>query len=376
MNPETVMTEQEDYSEVSPKEILSTLSKHLLSLYFPLVALTYLLTVPHVWWASILFIFLPGVVAHYLDASGMEETKLPNPNMPNWPFDLLMFVAAGLQFLNIYLFIGMLTQYTPWSIDAFLGALIVSISAAYSGITLAHEFIHRRNKWYQLIGRALLVNVWYEHFYTEHLRGHHVRVATEQDPATARYGERFMAFYFRTVPGQFISAWKLEAKRLGDEDMPVLDARIIRNRVFQGVAAELLLASVVFSVAGIGGLLLFAFHAIFATRALEAVNYFEHWGLTRSEKHVTPKDSWDTHSWFTFYGLFGLARHADHHAHPSRPYHQLRQFDGTPKLPYGYVVMVPFSIFKNVKFQERMTEELKKNQLGPYLDKGSEALQN
>jgi alkane 1-monooxygenase len=59
----------------------------------------------------------------------------------------------------------------------------------------------------------------YEHFYTEHLRGHYVRVGTEADPATARHAESFVRFFIRTVSGQFRSAGRLEAKRLGDENL-------------------------------------------------------------------------------------------------------------------------------------------------------------
>ena len=37
------------------------------------------------------------------------------------------------------------------------------------------------------------------------------------------------------------------------------------------------------------------------------VNYFEHWGLSRTTKRVLPVHSWDTHSRFTYYALTGRA---------------------------------------------------------------------
>lgn len=42
-----------------------------------------------------------------------------------------------------------------------------------------------------LLGRALIWTVTYDHFFVEHARGHHARVATEDDPATSRFGETY-----------------------------------------------------------------------------------------------------------------------------------------------------------------------------------------
>lgn len=42
----------------------------------------------------------------------------------------------------------------------------------------------------------------YEHFATEHIRGHHVRVGTSADPATARFGETRVEHFNRNVPDQ------------------------------------------------------------------------------------------------------------------------------------------------------------------------------
>jgi hypothetical protein len=81
---------------------------------------------------------------------------------------------------------------------------------------------------------------------------------------------------------------------------------------------------------------------------------------------VQPEDSWDTHSWFTYYGLTGLSRHADHHAWPARPYQQLRVWDEAPVLPYGYLGMVDMVMEKNAEFQERASQELARRRLGPF----------
>ena len=111
--------------------------------------------------------------------------------------------------------------------------------------------------------------------------------------------------------------------------------------------------------------------AAVAVRLLEAVNYFEHWGLTRRNRRITTIDSWDTASRFTLYTLVGLSRHADHHAVASRPYQQLRYFEDSPKLPYGYFGTVVFLLARNGRFQEVMTAELQRCRLGPFARAGA-----
>lgn len=49
------------------------------------------------------------------------------------------------------------------------------------------------------LAEVLLSSVGYGHFTTEHVFGHHRFVGTQNDPATARFGETFYAFLPRTV---------------------------------------------------------------------------------------------------------------------------------------------------------------------------------
>ena len=83
---------------------------------------------------------------------------------------------------------------------------------------------------------------------------------------------------------------------------------------------------------------------------------------------MQPNDSWDTDSWFTLYTLVGLSRHADHHAYASRPYQQLRYFEESPKLPFGYFGTVSWLIWDNAGFRRAMSKELKRRRLGPFRD--------
>lgn len=338
--------------------------RHLVSLLLPVNALVFLFTGPHVWYVAPWFM-LPVVFAFVVDRSDRVERRQPAADLPAWPFDALVYFLGLLQLAAVFGIGHLFAAQDLFSVDMVVLVTVVGGSSGFSIIT-AHELIHRRKPWERLFGRLLLCTVLQEHFFTEHLRGHHVRVGTPEDPATARFGESYRDFYRRTVPAQLRSAWRLEKKRLGDPEMSLFDARMLRNRILHGAAVGWGMAFALALTCGWVAFAAFVVQAFFASRLLEAVNYFEHWGLMRSGTRVRPRDSWDTHSWFTYYGLTGLSRHADHHYEPTRPFQQLRVQEGVPMLPSGYVVTTDWVMAKNDEFQRLAAAELKRCRLGPF----------
>lgn len=363
--PQLNVPAQDRSHEVSAARATRLFFPHLLALVFPLAALGFVLTGPHPWWGAVLFA-LPIYGSLVIDRRSGEETRQPLVKMPSWPFDALLVLLVALQLTNVVLLGRMMSMQHLVSFDAFFAMLVVGSSSGYSGIVVAHELIHRTSKPWQALGRLLLATVMYEHFFTEHVRGHHVRVGTEEDPATARFGESFNSFYTRTVPAQFRSAWRLETTRLGDPDMKWYDPRLLQSRVVHGLVLECSIAALLTVAFGPAALVVHLLQAWWATRALEVVNYFEHWGLRRTQKRVLPSHSWDTHSRFTYFALTGLSRHADHHAFASRRYEQLRVWEQSPKLPRGYLAMFPLVLMHNKRFQRLMTAELERRKLGPF----------
>jgi alkane 1-monooxygenase len=338
---------------------------HLLALLFPLNALAFVLTGPHRPWMALPFL-APVFGSVLIDRHGGDEARQPVPGIPAWPFDALLVVLVVVQLANVALLARMASSMHLFSLDTVAAMIAVGSSSGYSGIVVAHELIHRPGRRWQNVGRLVLATVFYEHFFTEHLRGHHVRVGTDADPATARFGESFNRFYVRTVPAQFKSAWRLEAARLGDPEMKLYDRRLLRSRVVHGIVVELAIAAAIGVFAGPVALVVHGMQAWWATRALEVVNYFEHWGLRRQGGSVQPTHAWDTTSRFTYYALTGLSRHADHHTFAARPYQQLRSSDVSPKLPRGYLAMFPLVLGRNRRFQQLMTAELQRRRLGPF----------
>jgi alkane 1-monooxygenase len=351
--------------EHSKGELARIVAPHLMAFAFPGYALFFLLTGPHQGGRALLYV-LPLLLHATADLFSPPVRRQPELDVPSWPFDGLLYALVALQLVNIALLVRLFAVQSFWSLDTLAATVVVGANTGYSAIVVAHELVHRRSWGQQQLGRLLMCTAMYEHFYTEHLRGHHARVGTPDDPATARFGENYNVFWRRTVPALFRSAWRLETKRLGDVDMSLFDARNLHNRVLHGLLIEWSAAFAVLAFFGLAAFAAFLLQAFVAVRLLEAVNYFEHWGLQRRTRRVQPVDSWDTHSWFTYYSLTGLSRHADHHAWPARPFQQLRVWDEAPLLPYGYIGMVDMVMGRNAEFQEQASQELARRRLGPF----------
>ena len=357
----------------APLSALRGFFLHLWAFVLPLINLVFLITGPHSWGVALLW-FLPIWVLVLADVSARGDMRQPDLSTPSWPFDLQVALLIALQLASHILLGVMASKLALWPAEElgktaanFIAMHAMSgITAGYSGIVLGHELVHRRNRVGYFFGRVLLAFVCYEHFATEHVRGHHPRLGTKADPATARFGETFREFLWRTVPQQFRSAWKLENIRLGDPKMRLTDPRMLRHRVAQGVVAEVAITLGYLYFFGVVAMLFFLFQARMAIMLLEVVNYIEHWGIERSTKAVTTEDSWDTDNWFTLYTLVGLSRHSDHHARASRPYQLLQRFEDSPKMPSGYYGTIVMALFANERYRTYATEELKRKGLGPF----------
>jgi len=147
------------------------------------------------------------------------------------------------------------------------------------------------------------------------------------------------------------------------------DSGLLRHRVLQGVVGEIGIVLAYLVVFGPVAMVFFLVQSRSAIVLLETVNYIEHWGITRATRTVTPVDSWDTDNWFTLHTLVGLSRHADHHSQASRPYHKLRYFEESPKMPYGYYGTILLAMFWNSRYQELAKAELQRRGLGPFREK-------
>ncbi len=215
------------------------------------------------------------------------------------------------------------------------------------GINTAHELGHKRDSLERWLSKVALAPTGYGHFFIEHNRGHHVRVATPEDPASSRLGESFYRFWPRTVSGSLRSSWELEVERLRRTGRSPLT---LRNDILSAWAMSLVLLAALLVAFGPGIAPFLLVQAVFGFSLLEVVNYLEHYGLLREKREdgvryerTRPEHSWNSDNVSSNVLLYHLQRHSDHHAHPMRRFQSLRHFDEAPELPSGYATMIVFA---------------------------------
>jgi len=228
------------------------------------------------------------------------------------------------------------------------------------GITVAHELGHRSEKIEQFYSKVLLMMVCYMHFFIEHNRGHHVRVATPEDPATSRFGESFYRFWLRSVIDGYRSAWELEADRLRKKSLPIWSHH---NQMIQFAIWTLIFVCLAFGSFSIWmdrwvwEIPFFFFAQSFlGFSLLEIVNYLEHYGMERRKlpngkyEKVAPIHSWNASQIVSNFLLFQLQRHSDHHTNAYKRYQVLDHYDESPQLPAGYSAMIIVALFPPIWF--------------------------
>ncbi|MGW0162785.1 alkane 1-monooxygenase [Mycobacterium sp. NPDC003323] len=210
-------------------------------------------------------------------------------------------------------------------------------------INAAHELGHRRAKLEKRLSKVALAQTGYGHFFVEHNRGHHLRVATPEDPASARFGESVYQFIPRSVIGGLRSAWQLESARLARAGKSrwslsndILNAWLLTLGLFAGLIVWF---GVTITPWLIG-------QALIGICLLETVNYLEHYGLRRQRtadgryERVGQRHSWNSNTLMANVFLYHLQRHSDHHANPHKRYQTLQPSDQAPQLPTGYGSML------------------------------------
>jgi alkane 1-monooxygenase len=301
-------------------------------------------------WTPLVFawVFIPGlelfIPPNPSNLNGEEEAL----EKKNKKYDVLLYIIVVLQYAALIKFLYAMSHDKMSWYDIVGRVWVMGLLCGIFGINVGHELGHRRSRFEQTLARMLLLTSQYMHFYIEHNRGHHKRVATPDDPSSARYGESVYAFYFRSILYSYISAWEIANREMRKKHRrkflflfnEMLWYAIIQ---FSFITAIVLLfgwitAIYYFIAAGIGILL------------LETVNYIEHYGLRRKQagqnsyERAMPAHSWNSDHVIGRLMLFELSRHSDHHYLSSRKYQVLRHHEESPQMPTGYPGMMILSL--------------------------------
>jgi alkane 1-monooxygenase len=318
------------------------------------------------WWSYSTLIFVFGVIPFLDYLSGLDKTNVAAHEVDGitedrfYRFVTYLWATFQVAFLAWAAYAVASGTFTN-TLDLVRFTISVGVVTGGIGITVAHELGHKNTKLEQFFSKVILMTVCYMHFYIEHNRGHHVHVATPQDPATAKKDEPFYIFWFRSVIGSFVHAWHLEINGLQRKNVPVFS---LQNQMLQFIALPIFFA---------GSLLVFVFlltqqwqfevlafffgQSIVAFTLLELVNYIEHYGILRKQlpsgryETVNPLHSWNASHLISNFFLFQLQRHSDHHAFASKRYQVLNHYDESPQLPFGYPTMIIIALFPPLWFR-------------------------
>lgn len=294
--------------------------------------------------------------------SAAEEELVKNDKI----YDVFLYLVVILQYSLLVKFcIAMKEDAAIMTWQDVAGRIwVMGLLCGTFGINVGHELGHRVNKFEQTLAKALLLTSLYMHFFTEHNKGHHKRVATPEDPSSARYGEPVYLFYFRTIIFSYISAWHIANDETRKKGKPVFS---LYNEMIQFTLIQLAFLSVIFICFGWLVMLYFLAAAGIGILLLETVNYIEHYGLQRKStgdgkyERTMPEHSWNSDHIIGRLMLFELSRHSDHHYLANRKYQVLRHHDNSPQMPTGYPGMMILSLFPPAWFYV-MNRRIKKLQ--------------
>ena len=299
------------------------------------------------------FIFIPMLESNtkeYINEYSDDEKKSRNLD----PFfDFLLYLNIPIVF-GIF-FVSLDTLLYTDSVSEIIGIILsTSIVMATNGINVGHELGHRKSLFSRTCSKLLYLPCQYMHFFIEHNYGHHINVATPDDPATAKYKQNLYSFWISSVTKTYLSAWRIQLKLLKVSKLSFFSLRndMIFYTLFQ-------IAFLIFIYLNYG-LIITLYSLLMSIGSflfLETINYVEHYGLLRKSKsngkyeRVKPHHSWNSNHTIGRITLYELTRHSDHHFISSKKYQVLESIEDSPQLPYGYPTSILISFLPPLWFR-------------------------
>lgn len=300
------------------------------------------------------FIIIP-LIEVFLNADEDNLSVAEEEMVRKDPFyDWLLYMVVPVQYVALVIFLFQAGQPgQPWyDIAGKIG--VMGLLCGVFGINVAHELGHRTRRHETTMAKMLLLTSLYLHFYIEHNKGHHKKVATPMDPSSARLGEMVYSFYLRSIFLGYVSAWRISNREAGRKGYSAIS---FHNEMFVYQVVQVAFLAIIFLIFGALVMLMFFAAAIMGILLLETVNYIEHYGLQRKAiahgkyERAMPAHSWNSNHIIGRVMLFELSRHSDHHYLASRKYQVLRHHDDSPQMPTGYPGMMLLSLVPPLWFR-------------------------
>ena len=269
-------------------------------------------------------------------------------------FDIMLYLNAPIVFgLLSWAFINVSTiEYSTFELVGLsysVGSLL-----ATNAINVAHELGHRKSLFDRTLSKVLYIPCLYMHFYIEHNFGHHLKVGTPEDGATAKYNQSVYSFWVTSVLTQYFDAWKKQKELLKSSGSSFFS---IKNDMAWYVLIQLAYLAIVFFLFSLKVMVFAVAVGVISFLFLENINYIEHYGLRRLKnaagryERVQAVHSWNSNHSIGRIVLYELTRHSDHHNKSSKKYQLLDSFEKSPQLPYGYPASILLSMVPPLWFK-------------------------
>ena len=307
----------------------------------------------HAGWPILITIaFFFGVIPFGDIVLGDSKSRLGSGGSDGFFLALLYLQGA----LHLAVFVAVValaaSGVVPWP-----GSLLAVVTIGMLNVqcpVVAHEFGHKLGRLNQQASNFACAIVGMGYFMPQHVLGHHVKVATPEDCASARFGDSCYEFIVKSFPAELYGGATLEAQRLRRRGLPVWSWY---NNVLVSYLMSLAIAAMLIAWLGWAALPWIMVHHLAAWFTLMLNDYLQHYGLLREllpngrREPAGPAHSWNTDTPLCNLLVLNVQRHSHHHERPMVAYHELRDMPDTPRLPTGYFGMMVVALIPPLWFR-------------------------
>ncbi len=344
---------------MTPAQSQSPSSIYMMRILFVIVNMAYqavplwLMYHLHSGWPALLIVaFYFGFVPLFDYVSGDWTPDLEVADSNRF-FKGLLYVQALFQFLMSVAAIALACS----GLLPLWGSALCVLSIAFLNgqcPLIAHEFGHKLGRVNRMVSNFVCAIVGMGYFMPQHVRGHHIQVATPEDSASAKFGVSSYVFILKCWPAQIRGGFTREAERLKMRGSRVVS---FENDVIVSYGITLIVAAVLVGWLGWQALPWIVLHHFIGWFSLMLNDYIQHYGLMRAmlpngrREPASPAHSWNTDTPLSNLLLYNVQRHSHHHAQPMLPYQALRNMPTSPRLPTGYFGMMVIALLPPLWFR-------------------------
>jgi p-cymene monooxygenase len=207
-----------------------------------------------------------------------------------------------------------------WSLAG--GVLSVGWMSVICFVPPSHELYHQRGWLPQFVGTYAQVVYLDCTRNIGHTVGHHIDVGTMKDSDTAERGMNLYEFTWHAVLRSTITSNRIECDALEKRGYARWSWR---HRIWKAVFALAFFLAIAYMLGGWRALPPVLCAMIVARFWVESFNYFQHYGIVRSEgKPIARRHLWNHLGLLTRAVAFEITNHADHHLDSYIPYYKLK----------------------------------------------------